>query len=80
MRSTVAPGTFFSAAALTFAATSLESSGRGGRSGRVSWVVVPVVVGVDGDWSAAPASAAPPSAKATSAETPAASLAMVVRI
>src|SRR3954453_3992181 len=70
VRSTVAPGTFASAAALTFAATSAESASRSARAagGVADGEAVP----------AAPATAEPPRPRAPSAATVSADLRMVL--
>ena len=74
----MAPGTFSSAAASTFAATSLASGSRCGRAAAVAWL------GVELDPEEPPsvafASAAPPSARALSAASVRAVLRMRVRI
>ena len=70
VRSTVAPGTFASAAALTLAATSLESAVRCAPARVFAVVVLPL--------SAAPAIAAPPRPSAPRAATVTADLRIVV--
>src|SRR5215211_1121589 len=79
VRSTVEPGTLASAAALTLAATSLESAWRWSRAGRVCVEFVPEDEDPDDVPSfAASAMAEPPRARAPRAATVMADLRMVV--